>query len=924
MPRNSRIRFIGRASSCCANLALGILASLQIIVILTICFDVELRAPGFVVRQVDKNLRRYGVYARTDSLRFDLTGKLHARNVDLFDESDVSTDAVAHFAELLVEFDLPLLAIGRVAIDGIAISQGQVNCPAIFSGSGITEAILDNGHGALFRVGNRWHIDQFRFRSGNLPVAVTGSWRPKVGPADSAASLSRLFWAETFYPFCRRVLRLQGLAERLIDPMLTLEIAQRKGSHALEAVLTGDGFNSDRAWCLGPFTAGAISPANPESKDPWTIYLASNYLKWGDSWSVDHLEAEIQTASLVPADLINPESIALATGKVEGPQLAIENLVADASIHSGRHLETHATVSLFSRPVSAFASGDIIEKSLHLALETGGDLTPFMSHPWAQGLKIREMVAFPGASDIHFSCVFGKDLQFQDANFDLTASPAVFKGTTFESLIARGSLDRNHLYVRDLQFRKDGYDCRGQYNEDFISRKFRLLLKGAVFPARFNSLFRPWWQNLWRQFEFPIAPVQGDIDLTSDWVRGPDRFLFGELASREFTYKDMLLDQCRLKTLIDDYFIELQDVEARRKEGAAEGVLQWVFTEKWRELAEVRIHLETEFYLEAFSDILDSDIGQFVQEFKLVEPPVLNIRGQLNYGSGRPQNRRVFYIESRAPAPLEFKGTPLDYLNFDLFLDDRSFALTGLDLGFGGGRATGSVTSYRANDGADEVSLDLDLKEANHRDFVALLSSFIPSGPGPGPSAGEAESVTPMGAGKVDFSLKATGRPPDLSAYQAQGNFRFYDARLGSIHLFGSLSRLFSGTWMNFTTLTIKSADSDFTFADNQLQLPNLVFTGANANIRAQGTMSLPDSDLDFRVKVFFLESGRANVLTVFSPLFVPLGHALELRLFGTLDQPQWRFTLDPRNIFTVPDTVLSKPENPFDTLPGSEPAIRF
>ena len=85
------------------------------------------------------------------------------------------------------------------------------------------------------------------------------------------------------------------------------------------------------------------------------------------------------------------------------------------------------------------------------------------------------------------------------------------------------------------------------------------------------------------------------------------------------------------------------------------------------------------------------------------------------------------------------------------------------------------------------------------------------------------------------------------------------------------------------------------------------MFTGEQSVIQAEGDILFPVQDIDFRVRVFYLENPNNPITTVFSPLFKPLGDALELRLWGTYNDPKWRLLINPRNVSSASEGPLSE-----------------
>ena len=125
------------------------------------------------------------------------------------------------------------------------------------------------------------------------------------------------------------------------------------------------------------------------------------------------------------------------------------------------------------------------------------------------------------------------------------------------------------------------------------------------------------------------------------------------------------------------------------------------------------------------------------------------------------------------------------------------------------------------------------------------------------------------------------------------------DADLGSIRLFGPLSKILgtspiplaSGS-VNFTRLA-----SNYTLNGPQALFNELTIMSSTALIRGKGSWSLKDNAIDFNARMYLIGgfSSKIPILGKIANFVDPLSKFLGLELNGSLDDPKWKLTVDPK-----------------------------
>ena len=198
----------------------------------------------------------------------------------------------------------------------------------------------------------------------------------------------------------------------------------------------------------------------------------------------------------------------------------------------------------------------------------------------------------------------------------------------------------------------------------------------------------------------------------------------------------------------------------------------------------------------------------------------------------------------------------------------------------------------------NQLTFDVGMIGARQHDFFRNLTKATLNGDAQKMPVADTKAANGK-QGFIDLDITAIGNPEDIRSFNGRGRLEIREADFGKIQIFGLLSRLLEGTWINFTSMALNKAKGNFDIKMDHLRFPKLIFSGPNSELHAAGKATIPDQQLDFRVNVFLGENTSRPITALLSPILKPMAYALELKLWGTMIDPKWRFTLDPRNMIS-------------------------
>ncbi|MCA1809789.1 MAG: AsmA-like C-terminal region-containing protein, partial [Lentisphaerae bacterium] len=227
-----------------------------------------------------------------------------------------------------------------------------------------------------------------------------------------------------------------------------------------------------------------------------------------------------------------------------------------------------------------------------------------------------------------------------------------------------------------------------------------------------------------------------------------------------------------------------------------------------------------------------------------------------------------------------------DFCRMNLQVTDENIELTDITGDIFGGHFNGEVILHR-QDSSPEYFYEAQAQFAEV-DFQELMRAC---------DARRPETYR----GRMRLQMQLAG-PVDQQADLGtigRGRITISDGRIFQIPLFGGLSdmlaRLLPGMGLIMRQTDLQA---DFTVKDGRISSDAIRIEGDVLSLRASGHC-LMDGRLDFRVQITMLRQ-HTLAATIMRLATFPVSKILEFHLTGTLENPQWKMTYLPRDLFTL------------------------
>jgi hypothetical protein len=452
--------------------------------------------------------------------------------------------------------------------------------------------------------------------------------------------------------------------------------------------------------------------------------------------------------------------------------------------------------------------------------------------------------------------------------------------------------------------------ARGSFFNDFATGEHRFLLEGRLRPLEISPWFGKWWRNFFKDYAFPVAPPDANVDVKGNWHGGGRNTVFVYADGTAPEIHGVKFDHARALLFIRPNFYDGLEVFATIGSGSARGTFVRQVELSNFDLISLDLNFDSSLELEVPGRIFGPVVADVLAPYWFAQPPTVKFLAHFD-GSASPDGpHQVAQITAQANGAFTFHGFPLSNLSFHAVIHDDEVTLDPVEAGFAGGIASGRARVWGREPGR-RLGFDLTLQNASLGQAKSILDAYFAKPQGP-PAPVPAKPGAAKATIRLDLAASAEGHYDDPYSYHGSGNASLAGEALGEVRLLGLLSELLSFTSLRFTT-----ARADFKIAGPKLEFSRFNATGANSAIDAHGSYALDRHELDFKGRVNPFQESSFIPTAVLGAFLTPFSSMLEVKLTGTLEKPSWAFVNGPTNFLRN----LSRPGSPaLPKTPASPP----
>ncbi len=897
-------------------LALVVAALVQVYVAATN----ELTVPDFVRTQLDAKLAETGLRLSFDRATFDPTGRILVQSPRVF-LADVS-DPVVTARAAYIDLDPLRLAIGQIEPREIRIVDGTVRVPAMFSASGQPEPIIHDIDAVILQGRTEVAIRHVTGRIGPLLVSLHGAVSVGNGsrrPAGEVAAQMR----DRFRQFCRVSGAIGHWLNAFDEPAVDLQLEPSATRGAIvSADLTARGFKLEAPIVaqLGAFHARVRLPVLGHALAISTLQLQADEVNLPHSVVVRGLSATVHVR--VRPDELQPEPIdaEVMAAAVVSPDGVVDRISGSIRSDVASAWQGEAVADVLGAGMGLAGEADMTNHTatVHLA----GAVSPqvldvIRTHTHVDVRKFFDFTALDCRSGV---ATFGPGWKFQQLTARVALRDIDAYGVKMNEGFADIRVDPQRLYAPDAYARIGDNYARGSYEQTFATHQFRFLLDGQLRPMDISEWFRGWWPKFFAKFDFPVRPPAASVDVQGVWREGRRTSVFVFADAKAPVILGQKLQRVRTRLFVRPGFYDALETFAVDPAG---GVANGTFT--------VSSNLETGLWRTidvAATSTIALDVGakiatefgsSILSPFTVAHPPAVKVQAHFD-GPDLPEpRRRTMDLDVRTSGDFGFFNFRFQDVDFTLLLRGDDITVNDIAGKLAGGTLRAHAKVWGPSSGR-RLGFDASVADASLGTAVVVVQNALAERngqphPAPGKFVQEKTNV------RIDVAASAEGALGSPFSFHGDGNAALRGAEIGEVPLFGPLSALLKFSALRFTT-----AQATFKINGAKLEFPTVALRGANSAVDAHGEYALDRRALDFRAKVFPFQESGSVIKSVVGAVLAPISNVLEVKLTGSLENPDWAFVIGPTNFLrslapSQPGTSPASPGTAAATVPeGSAP----
>jgi len=832
-----------------------------------------------------------GFYIQADSFRINLWKGIELLDLEI--RHTEMKDPILNASSTQIKLSFLKQGSFKPNITDLVVTDGTLMMPAVYSPDGRRTAILENVTFHLNPTENYLRIPSFIAKHQDIYLRGTLEW-----PITIKSQKKQRFSMDQIYQLLAPAIKEKARFSPFVEPTLNFALSTRF-DNSLDVSLILSSKKLKHSEVKGSyfklktdliFKDGEFIPRSP-------LLLAADKMTFPRfKVYAENITAQVDTdqwPSIIngnfPEFTISAHWLKTQHFELDTPEIKIKP-------SNFPELQFAGSTSIFEGNVKFSGKLDSEKKSGEV--HASGNIDIFEVLPSSIQTQLPKL-EFETSPFYDFSVILDEGLKPRDIHFYVETLDLNVNGIDFDHIITKGIYKKDHLRLSNVLISRNNQWAEGKFSLDTLGHNFDLSVIGSAIPQDYNTLLPRWWSRVFQDLNFDREkPPYGDFSIRGNLKGGT---FFGEVEADNFSYNGSLIDKGQLVVWNYKNLVKLQDIQASAGSGRLTGNIGITSSGGPNNaLLSVRYNLDGQLPVPTISQIIGGELVDILEEFELTGLPDIQADGvYFSEKSGKYANEDTVDIQAQITTPLKFKGTNLDYLNFNLFGHGENVFLRDVNFGYADGDGTAVIDILGIEREEPEMSFKANLVGANRSKAIEYFPSTEDDEETEKPTETDEEDLA-LCKGLLNMNVHARGPLGEIYRFDGYGDVVIRDEELGSIRLLGPLSQLLRNTPLNFSFFNLDRMDVIFEIDREQIIITKLEINGDRTKIWANGTVQLPDQKLDMDVKVsLFANSGDPDsAMNKFGQLIAsPFPNLLSFKLGGTIEDQKVRSQFDPRNL---------------------------
>jgi hypothetical protein len=434
-------------------------------------------------------------------------------------------------------------------------------------------------------------------------------------------------------------------------------------------------------------------------------------------------------------------------------------------------------------------------------------------------------IDYERAPYVYAKLELGQNFAINSIQANILSEAITVNGVTFDNIQTKARYEDGQLSVSDTLIQRGTQWVQLGLDFDTLSKQYAVSLVGTAVPYEYNALLPSWWGSIFKDFTFKANTESlGDFIIQGNADQAVADLFFGHVRATNVSYSGVDIDEGTLFVRGRERYVEIDRMDMSNTSGKARGKIAFTSLQDSVDApASIRYAITGNIGIEDAQSIFGGVVAEILSDFQMESAPKVQLEGvQFNDSYPEFAGKSYFKIRAETDQTFQYKQTQLEAIQLDLTSAGNRTALRNVAFQFadGSGQANADIITTLPED--PKLRFNLRLKNVD-KDLALERLPTIKTEPS------STEAAEPA---RVDLTLSAGGPINAVDAFYGKGDFQMRSEELGSIQLFGQLSKILQNTRLGFTSFSLQTMDSKYTLKGNRVRFNELNINGPQTRIQ--------------------------------------------------------------------------------------------
>jgi hypothetical protein len=454
------------------------------------------------------------------------------------------------------------------------------------------------------------------------------------------------------------------------------------------------------------------------------------------------------------------------------------------------------------------------------------------------------------------------------------------------------------IWVNEAYGKLGKSEVEGKYYQKWKPARYRFLVDGTCHPPDISNWLGVWWNPIWKDFSFPGQIPRGNFSISGIWSGPPGNSVTtGWVKTDKLAYKGVEFESSNIEIEVDKMSARLNAKNISHKHGQATGTLVFPGTLDQNKLW-MDFSFDGDYPVNQGKELLGVEVSKVLSELN-ASVVYCEAKGQIyrdQKQNTKDNNGSWYKLYLSTDHPFSYSGIELDYAQGTVE-SFRNVTKVNFDkVGISGGE--GALSLFKSSEHTDEVSLDIELKNADRnrltqnllRNFQGQSQTFSTNNRNKSISS----KLNSKAEGSIDFSLQAEGPLSEYRHFEGSGNFKLYKVEIGTMHILGGIRSKLGAFNLPLPSdaLSFNQLDAPFLLDHDRILFDQATLSGPLSTFEAKGDVNWVEAEVNLIADLKLAGNLKIPVLKQLVNLADPLSRLSTVKIKGNWENPDWSIYL--------------------------------